>query len=252
MALRLLHPICRILQKKVYSLMPNKEFSAIMLSDYPVFDKKLAFVSEAKEMELVFETIKSLRNVRQSFNIAPSVKVNIEVRAEKSEKPIFESVTSYIKKLARVEEVTFADESAPTPKKSATAVVSASKVIIPLEELIDINAEISRQQKKLDKLLAEKNSLSGRLNNKKFVESAPKQVVEETQAKVEEFPLSRNYRKINRVIEGLKKELLFRSSFKKWARLDSNQRPKDYESSALPLRHKPMVFCLALLTSHKI
>lgn len=202
MALRLLHPIMPHITEKVYSLMPNKEFSAIMLADYPVFDKKLAFPSEAKEMELVFETIKSLRNVRQSFNIAPSVKVNIEVRAEKSEKPIFESVTSYIKKLARVEEVTFADESAPTPKKSATAVVSASKVIIPLEDLIDINAEIARQQKKLDKLLVEKNSLLGRLNNKKFVDSAPKQVVEETQAKVDEISAQQEI--IEKLIESLK------------------------------------------------
>lgn len=202
MTLRLLHPIMPHITEKVYSLMPNKDFEAIMLADYPVYDKKLAFPSDAKEMELVFETIKSLRNVRQSFNIAPSVKVNIEVRAEKSEKSIFESVTSYIKRLARVEEVTFADEIAPTPKKSATAVVSASKVIIPLEDLIDINAEISRQQKKLDKLLAEKNSLSSRLNNKKFVESAPKQVVEETQAKVDEISAQQEI--IEKLIESLK------------------------------------------------
>lgn len=202
MTLRLLHPIMPHITEKVYSLMPNKEFSAIMLADYPVFQDRFYFDKEAKEMELVFETIKSLRNVRQSFNIAPSVKVNIEVRAEKSEKLIFESVTSYIKKLARVEEVTFADESAPTPKKSATTVVSASKVIIPLADLIDINAEIARQQKKLDKLMTEKNSLSGRLNNKKFVDSAPKQVVEETQAKVDEISAQQEI--IEKLIESLK------------------------------------------------
>ena len=50
------------------------------------------------------------------------------------------------------------------------------------------------------------------------------------------------------------KPLLF-LSFKNWARLDSNQRPKDYESSALPLRHKPilvyLIVALALPTSHK-
>lgn len=202
MALRLLHPIMPHITEKVYSLIPNQGFNAIMLADYPIFDKKFSFATEAKEMELVFETIKSLRNVRQSFNIAPSVKVNIEVRAEKSEKPIFESVTSYIKRLARVEEVSFADEAKPVPKKSATAVVSASKVIIPLEDLIDINAEIARQQKKLDKLLAEKNSLLGRLNNKKFVESAPQQVVEETQAKVDEISAQQEI--IEKLIESLK------------------------------------------------
>lgn len=187
MALRLLHPIMPHITEKVYSLIPNAQFKAIMLADYPVFEDKLSFPAEAKEMELVFETIKSLRNVRQSFNIAPSIKVNIEIRTEKSEKPVFESVLAYIKRLARVEEISFADETAPLPKKSATAVVSSSKIIIPLEDLIDLEAEVARQQKKLDKLLAEKKSLTGRLGNKNFVDNAPKEVIEQTQAKVDEI-----------------------------------------------------------------
>ena len=190
MALRLLHPIMPHITEKVYSLIPNspnQQFKAIMLADYPVFEEKSDFPKESKEMELVFETIKSLRNVRQTFNISTAVKVNIEIRAEKSEKSTFESVLPLIKRLARVEEISFADESAPVPKRSATAVVSASKIIIPLEELIDINAEIARQQKKLDKMMNEKNSLLGRLNNKKFTDSAPKEVVQETQAKVDEI-----------------------------------------------------------------
>lgn len=202
MSLRLLHPIMPHITEKVYSLIPNKEFNAIMKANYPVFEQKLEFAKEAKQMELVFETITSLRNVRQGFNISPSIKINIEIRPEKSEKGIFESVVSYIKRLARVENVTFADENTPTPKKSATAVVSASKIIIPLEDLIDLNAEIARQQKKVDKLTAEKNSLTGRLNNKKFVDNAPKEVVEETKAKIEE--LSQQEQIIVKLIESLK------------------------------------------------
>lgn len=202
MTIRLLHPIMPHITEKVYSLIPNNEFSAIMLANFPTYDEKLSFPTEAKEMELVFETIKSLRNVRQSFNISLSVKVNIEIRPEKNEKPIFESVLAYIKRLARVENITFAEENSPLPKKSATAVVSASRIIIPLEDLIDINAEIARQQKKLDKLLTEKNSLSGRLNNKKFVANAPKEVIEETQAKVNEILIQQGI--IEKLIESLK------------------------------------------------
>lgn len=202
MALRLLHPIMPHLTEKVYSLIPNHEFSAIMLAEYPIYNMKLDFPTEAKEMELVFETIKSLRNVRQSFNISPSVKVNIEVRAEKSEKPIFVSVLAYIKRLARVENISFADEKTPLPPKSATAVVNASKIIVPLADLIDINAEIARQQKKLDKLLNEKNSLSGRLNNKKFVENAPKEVIEDTKAKIAEISVQQEI--IEKLIKSLK------------------------------------------------
>lgn len=185
MSLRLLHPIMPHITEKVYSLIPNHEFKAIMLAGYP--KGEFSFPTEAKQMELVFETITSLRNVRQSFNIPPSIKVNIEIRPEKSEKSVFESVLAYIRRLARVEDVTFADEKLPLPKKSATAVVSASKIIIPLEDLIDINAEIARQQKKLDKLLSEKNSLLSRLNNKNFVDNAPKEVIDETRAKADEL-----------------------------------------------------------------
>lgn len=202
MTLRLLHPIMPHITEKVYSLIPNHEFKAIMKATYPIFDKKLSFPTESKQMELVFETIKAIRNVRQSFNISPSVKVNIEIRPEKSEKAIFAAVESNIKRLARVENISYADEKATLPPKSATAVVSASKIIIPLADLIDLDAEVARQQKKLDKLLAEKNSLTGRLNNKKFTDNAPKEVIEETQAKVDEISVQQKI--IEELIESLK------------------------------------------------
>lgn len=202
MTLRLLHPIMPHITEKVYALIPNHGFKAIMLADYPVFENKLSFSKESQEMELVFETIKSLRNVRQGFNIAPSVKVDIEIRAEKNEKSTFEAVLPLIKRLARVEGITFADETMPVPKKSATAVVSASKIIIPLEDLIDLDAEIARQQKKLDKLSNEKKSLAGRLSNKNFVDNAPKEVIEETQAKVDEISVQEAI--IEKLIDSLK------------------------------------------------
>lgn len=202
MTLRLLHPIMPHITEKVYSLIPNHEFKAIIGATYPVFEDKLNFPTEAKEMELVFETIKSLRNVRQGFNISPSIKVNIEIRGEKTEKLFVPEVIAYLKRLARVENVTFAPENAEVPKKSATAVVSDFKIIIPLEDLIDLDAEIARQQKKLDKLSNEKNSLTGRLSNKKFVDNAPKEVIEETQAKVDELTVQEDI--IKKLIDSLK------------------------------------------------
>ena len=118
-----------------------------------------------------------------------SVKFDIEIRADKNEKPIFEEIEAYIKRLARVENITYGNENADAPKKSATAVVWASKIIVPLENLIDFNAEIARQQKKLDKLTAEKKSLSGRINNPKFVANAPQELIKQTKERVEEITL---------------------------------------------------------------
>ena len=188
MSLRLLHPIMPHITEKIWQALGVKtDVTALIKAEYPQYKEEYHFPTEAKEMELVFETITSLRNVRQSFNISPSIKVNIEVLAPSEEKPVFEAVIPYLQRLARVENVKFIENTDNSSKKSATAVVSASKIIIPLENLIDMDEEIARQNKKLDKLLKEKSSLEGRVNNPKFVEKAPKELVEETKAKIEEL-----------------------------------------------------------------
>lgn len=226
MSLRMLHPIMPHITERVWQLIPkadceqranrlaelqgcadplnasNQAARALIVAEFPTYKQELEFPKEAQEMELVFETISSLRNVRQSFNISPSVKCDIEIRAEKIEKPIFEAIEAYIKRLARVENISYADMDAPVPPKSATAVVSASKIILPLADLIDLDAEAARQQKKLDKLTAEKKSLSGRINNPKFVANAPQELIEQTKSRISEIEIQE--KTISELIQSLK------------------------------------------------
>lgn len=203
MSLRMLHPVMPHITERVWQLIPKEtETKALIVAEFPTFKEELEFPKETQEMELVFETITSLRNVRQSFNISPSVKCDIEIRAEKVEKPIFEAIEAYIKRLARVENISYADMDAPVPPKSATAVVSASKIILPLADLIDLDAEIARQQKKLDKLTAEKKSLSGRINNPKFVANAPQELIEQTKSRISEIEI--HEKTISELIQSLK------------------------------------------------
>ena len=84
-------------------------------------------------------------------------------------------------------EIEFINNEALLDKQSASAVVQNSKIIIPLKGLIDIEQEISRQNKKLDKLNQEKNSLQNRINNEKFVNSAPIEVVQKTKDRINEI-----------------------------------------------------------------
>ena len=203
MSLRMLHPIMPHITECVWQLIPkDTEIKAIIVAEYPVYRKELEFSKESKEMELVFETITSLRNVRQSFNISPSVKCNIEIRAEKSEKQIFEEIEAYIKRLARVENISYGDMDDEVPPKSAASVVSASKIIVPLADLIDVQAEIARQQKKSDKLSNERKSLESRINNPKFVANAPADLINQTKERIEEIIVQE--KAINDLVESLK------------------------------------------------
>ncbi len=203
MALRMLHPIMPHITEAIWQLIPQeKETIGIIKAEFPTYKKEFVFETENKEMELVFETIKSLRNVRQGLNIPLSAQMNITVLAGAAEKPIFEAVVPYLKRLARIESVEFKGEDTQMPKKSASAVVGNSKIIIPLEGLIDFDEEIARQNKKIEKLNKEKMSLEGRLKNKNFVEKAPKELIEETQARADE--LNSQINAIKELIETLK------------------------------------------------
>ena len=203
MSLRMLHPIMPHITESVWQLIPGvKEESAIIVSKFPVYETELSYPNEAEEMNLVFQTITSLRNVRQSFNISTSATVDVEIRAEGREKEIFNAIESYIRRLAKVNNISYAEMNAAVPPKSATAVVSTSKLIVPLADLIDLDAEVKRQEKKLEKLTNEKNSLLGRMKNEKFVANAPKELVDQTNARIEELTVQENV--IKELIESLK------------------------------------------------
>ena len=210
MSLRMLHPIMPHITEEIWQdIKAISGFgadedvpSALIIANFPVYSKDWAFAKEAEEMNLVFETIKSLRNVRQSFNIPTSATVDVEIRANGKEKEIFGEIEAYVHRLAKVNNITYASLDAPVPPKSATAVVSTSKLIVPLADLIDLEAEVKRQEKKLDKLTNEKNSLMGRMKNEKFVANAPKELVEQTNARIEEITAQESV--IKDLIESLK------------------------------------------------
>lgn len=203
MSLRMLHPIMPHITESVWQLIPGqKQESAIIVSEFPVYKDELRYENEAEEMKLVFDTITSLRNVRQSFNIPTSATVDVEIRSEGREKEIFKAIESYIHRLAKVNNITYAEVNEPIPPRSATAVVSTSKLIVPLADLIDLESEIKRQEKKLEKLTNEKNSLSGRMKNEKFVANAPKELVEQTNARIAEITAQEDV--IKELIESLK------------------------------------------------
>ena len=69
-----------------------------------------------------------------------------------------------------------------------------------MADLIDLEQEIARQQKKIDKLEIELKSIDGRLNNEKFVSSAPADVVQKAKNRKDEL-----LAEINLIKETIKK-----------------------------------------------
>ncbi|MEL7282726.1 MAG: valine--tRNA ligase, partial [Pseudomonadota bacterium] len=81
-----------------------------------------------------------------------------------------------IKRLARIESLTMAHT---LPKGCITIAVEGGNFGLPLADVIDVAEEKARLEKTLGKLAKELGGLRGRLNNPKFVASAPEDVVVE-------------------------------------------------------------------------
>lgn len=190
MTLRLLHPVMPHLTEKINSLLPG-ENGILMLSQFPKFNSELVYPDDAEKAETLFETIKAVRNVRQSFNVPVKAKINLKISASDEQKKVFELAESCIKTLTKSETIEFID-STDNLKQCASAVVGNSKLIVPLAGLIDIDEENKRQSKKLDKILKEKDSLVARVNNPNFANKAPASVLEETKEKIKELEIEEN------------------------------------------------------------
>jgi valyl-tRNA synthetase len=94
-----------------------------------------------------------------------------------------------IRRLARVETISLAS----TPQKGAVQiVVGEATVSMPLEGVIDLNAERARLSKEVDRVAKEIAKIEAKLGNEQFVAKAPEEVIEEQRERLTEAMALRN------------------------------------------------------------
>ena len=124
--------------------------------------------------------IEAIRSARAQMNVpggdfVPLVVVGMDAAATSA----WNQNEALIKRFARIESLAVVDTM---PKGTAALAVSGGAFGIPLDGIIDVAAEKARLEKTLGKLAKELGGLRGRLNNPKFADSAPAEVIEETKA----------------------------------------------------------------------
>jgi valyl-tRNA synthetase len=79
------------------------------------------------------------------------------------------------------------DPSYDAPKGTPAAVTGAGEVYMPLDGLIDVDAERTRLSKEIGSIQIEVKKCEGKLGNASFVDRAPPEVVEQEKARLEEW-----------------------------------------------------------------
>lgn len=174
--LKLMHPFIPFVTEEIYQYKQTGKRHALMMQEWPKYNKKFNYYKEAKAFEGVMDIIKAIRNVRNEMQVAPSKKIKVYVKAGEHA-AVVEKLSMYIEKMAGVGEVVMTDEK-PDEKKLSALVTTYAEIFIPLGELIDTDKEIARLNKELDGVNKEIARGEGMLNNKGFIAKAPKQLVD--------------------------------------------------------------------------
>ena len=174
----LLHPIMPFITEELWETL-SKRNEMLVHCDWPEYDSVLIDHAADLEMNWVVNLIESIRSARAQLRVPAGLKIPmIFLEMDSEAKQAWENNSEMIQKLARITELTSADE---IPKGSIAISAKGASFALPLEGIIDVEEEKKRLSKSLDKLQKEISALKGRLQNSKFIESAPEEVILETQ-----------------------------------------------------------------------
>ena len=179
----LLHPIMPFITEELWGTLGERQ-KILAHTDWPTYGAELVDGKADAEMNWVIGLIEEVRSVRAQMHVPAGLKVPVVVRNMGPEaKAAYEGNEALIKKLARIDALHVVDDF---PKGTAALGITGAEFGLPLADIIDVDEEKARLEKSLGKLAKEIGGMKGRLNNPKFVASAPDEVVEETRANLAE------------------------------------------------------------------
>ena len=132
-------------------------------------------------MASVVEIIRSIRNTRAEYKVEQSRQIEAIIYAGEMEKEIA-AYSSAIQTLAKAVPTILRNREGAPPENSLVTVLKGVEVIIPMQSMVDIEAEKKRIQKEIEQMQSEVVRLEGRLKDEAFLSKAPPQVVEKERA----------------------------------------------------------------------
>ncbi|HET8730403.1 MAG TPA: valine--tRNA ligase [Moraxellaceae bacterium] len=188
--LRLIHPIMPFITEAIWQrvkLLAGKTPAAsLMIETFPVPDTGRIDPAAEADVQWLKDVIMGLRNIRGELGVSPGKAVNMVLQggavADRERISRFET---FLRALARIEEVRWlvADEE---PPMAAAALVGELTILVPLKGLVDVQAEVTRLGKEIDRLQQDVARLEGKLGNDSFIARAPADVVAKEKQKLDD------------------------------------------------------------------
>ena len=174
--LKLLHPFMPFVTEEIWQqIAPRSTQEALIVASYPkeeAFDESLLHT-----FEFVQEIISGIRTIRKEKNIAFKEEISLSVIDNEHLGNQWDSI---IQKLGNISSISYTEK---TIEGAISFRVKSNEYFIPILDKIDVAQEIEKLEKELSYAEGFLKSVRAKLSNKKFVNSAPAQVVENERKK---------------------------------------------------------------------
>ena len=190
--LRLMHPMMPYITETIWQRVAplaglETAGTSIMVQGFPVYNEASVDAKAMEDLEWVKQFILAIRNIRGEMDISPSKPLSVLLANASSEDVRrIEENKSFLASLAKLEEFTMLENKDDAPA-CATSYVGNLEIMIPMAGLIDVEAELARINKQLEKAEKGLAQVQNKLANEKFVNNAPEAVLAKENAKLAEF-----------------------------------------------------------------
>ena len=192
-SLRLLHPYMPFVTEELWQHLKKRmpanwqQADSIMIAAYPEANLKAIDPGAEQVMESVIEIIRSIRNARAENKVEPAKWIEANIYGGE----LTPSITPYaeaIQTLSRAKPLSFHEGrlEGTTTENALALILKETEVVIPMESMVNLEAEKERLQKEIEQSQAEVIRLEARLSDKAFLSKAPKAVVDKEQNRLAE------------------------------------------------------------------
>lgn len=175
--LKMLHPFMPFITEELWQhLYDRKDGESIMRDELrlPAPDKdELKLIEDIEQVKAI---VSGVRTVRNQKNIAPKVELELDAIGQNN----YEVYNSVIIKMANLKAIEVVAEK---PSDASGFMVGTDSFAVPVGDLIDVAAEIEKQEKELKHLEGFLAGIKKKLSNENFVANAPAAVIERERKK---------------------------------------------------------------------
>jgi valyl-tRNA synthetase len=187
----MLHPMMPFVTEELWdALVPDRPHMLIQAA-WPAAASDLAAPDAEAEMDWLVGLIGAIRSVRAEMNVPPAARLTALIKdAGEATRARLGTHEALLKTLARLEAISTVDD-APA-EGAAQLVAEEATVILPLADVIDLDAERKRLSRDIEKQSGEIDKLSRKLSNEGFLAKAPAEVVAENRERLADLEATRD------------------------------------------------------------